>query len=246
MITVNQLNTTPWTPEFYPAEEILHRLIANEIELSNSIEMAIWNSDPVMPQVCLECRSPVCCLSGLAHVVRTDDQIIWTKPYRLVDERYFTEAIDYYHLIGEELIIPLEMWDEVASEHAELPFSAEISRISTIDLYHLWVANLPSFLIAEFRQRTRAGLPTTLARLEENCVANDPIELDSALQSVREMLSSPPETADPMQGSIRRLEELDLPINTFYFDLEGYPEWRSFALDEHRSFIFDNKWVLFP
>lgn len=223
-----------------------HQLIADQVELSNWMEIADWVSDPIVPIVCTECLQPGCGFQGLAHVIETDDQVVWMKPFGLSSDRYYCQEIENHQMIRETMIIPREIWDAVAIEHPELPHFDRIFQVTNIDIYYLWIQNLPSFLQQGFRSWIPAGIPTVLASLEENCVASDPLELDSAMQSVREMLSSPPETADPMQGSLRRLEELDLPINTFYFDLEGYPEWRSFALDEHRSFIFDNEWVLFP
>jgi hypothetical protein len=223
-----------------------HQLIADEVELSNWIEIADWVSDPIVPFVCTECFQPGCAFHGLAHVIETDDQVVWMKPYGLSSDRYFCEEIDNDQMIRETMIFPRKIWDAVAIDHPELPHFDRIFQVTNIDLYYLWIQNLPSFLQQGFRSWTREGLPTAFARLEENCVAGDPVELDSALKIVREMLLSCPEIPELMRGSLRRMDDLDLPVQTFYFDLEGYPEWKAFVLDENRALILGNEWVLFP
>ncbi|GAB5442870.1 MAG: hypothetical protein Fues2KO_32190 [Fuerstiella sp.] len=198
--------------------------------LSNSVENADWQSDPVCPWACWDCQQAWCAQVCLSHVVRTDSQLIFMPPYR-ASELFDPASDDSSHKwLPEALIIPIRRWDEISSQVLALPGSDSFPKITDHDLHHLWLQHRPPFAVE--------GADVSLAEhFRQNCVASHPVELDHALQWLDDTESSLQNEPVIQTGSLVSVEPAPESFNTFYFDSATNPELIAFRVCDMQPLI---------
>lgn len=69
MLPPNNLSTEQWKLKRpICISTVRTRLLYGDVELSNAIEYASWDSDPVVPVVCTKCWQAYCGRHGISHV----------------------------------------------------------------------------------------------------------------------------------------------------------------------------------
>lgn len=239
MIIAEQLTLEIWSPVSSNSDSpapTWTRLKCNEIELSNSIEFADWQEDPVIPLVCSECRTAGCGACRLAHLVRTDDQLLWLQAYYAEIIGVPSEELDD-RSITDSVLMGGSQWDELCAQFDQLPRFDSIRRITNRDLWTLWRQQQPNCV--------KRGLHETNARhLREKCLASHPLDLEDAMPIVLPMLDNPDRSTEPIEGRFELIDRDRDGIQAFYFDDDDFSEWLAFTSEPPHQPIIANRWIL--
>lgn len=239
MIIAGQLKLESWNnkPDKDWTWSDWTRLKCGELELSNCIEFTDWERDPLEPIVCTICGTSGCGPSHLIHLVRTENQLLWMRPYE--SDRYWVEAELESHSIADTLMIHRADWDEIAQQSHHLPKFESIRRISSRDLLELWRQQLPPCI----KPRNGDSYPRHFLM---NCIASHPRELDDAMQLAFPLLEGNFGSDSPLAGEFLEVHSADERVQTFYFDAEPFTEWRAFLCEPPHQLVIANRWLLQP
>lgn len=239
MIIARQLTLEEWHPisSLWPDRPAptWTRLKCDGIELSNSIECADWKSDPINLIVCETCLD----LDGwcqLAHLVRTDDQLLWMQPYYSRIPGLALDDLDR-RSVENSILMDRALWDEVSWQFDDMPGFDTVRRITRRDLHHLWKQQLPAYV--------PRGLSSS-QRLEfyRMCLASHPLEGPSAIDLALEMLDAPEPPEEPLSGVFVPVDPNSSDFQSYYFDGDQVSEWRAFTSCCPRKLVVANQWVL--
>lgn len=211
------------------------RLKCDQIELSNCVEFTDWDRDPLEPIVCEVCGTSGCGPAGIAHLVRTDNQLLWMQPY---DSFYYeTEADLKNHSIADTVMINRAEWDWIASQSSHLPQFESIRRINSLDLLQLWRQQLPNCV------KPMHG-DSYARHFRMNCIAGHPLDLDAALPILLPLHECRHEFEEPLLGEFIEIEPADESVQSFFFDDDTFAEWRAFSIKPPHDLVIASRWVL--
>lgn len=213
------------------------RLIANGVELSNSIEYTDWNTDPVLPIVCETCWQAGCIRAGIARIVRLPGQLLWTRPRCEDIDEFWRDGADS-SFIREAVLVPQAARDELSARFPQIRAAEQYPRATRTDVARLWLGEMPEAIrVAELGQIEDLTWTTLLA--------SDPLELEPAKDVIRELcawLTAAPN--EPVTNRISRVAENPGRVNTLYFDGPRLTEWAAFTVDGPLGFTFGPDFVL--
>ncbi len=242
MIAEPVLRIEPFQPKYdfshlTPAESF--RLLADNVELSNCIKLAEWDTDPINPILCDECWHSGCGANGMAHVFRTETQLIWMPPYSTSRSWPELDDIQKYYGIRETYLFYAQDWEKLSLSNALLPKLDVFPIVTNHDLYHLWMQERPDFAV-------QSRYETFYRHLQRHVVASHPLELEDAINviaSKERELSNPPV---PQVGSFLTINEVDDEFNMLYFDGDGLQEFVTFTSATPHRLVIGGKYVLLP
>ena len=230
----------PPNPPDYPVaplEEDWTKLIVGDVVLSNSTEYADWSSAPVWPIVCERCYAPHCGSSGLAHIVRLPDQVLWVRPTLDELDRDWRDVLGEQNLIQEPVVLPRHTWEDLTTRLPQLPRFDTLRRATRTHLARLWFDGAPA-------EREPVRDPELFRYfVEKHSIASDPMDQEEAVAialSMIDWLTAGP--SFPVNGRIVRRREFPGRINTIYFRVAPFGEWQAFAVWT-RTFVLDEEWV---
>lgn len=226
----------PWQGDDIPRPKWT-KLLAGDVLLSNSIEYANWKSNPVFPIVCEGCWSAECGAHGLARIVSLPYCVIWIKPRPVDFDEFWQDGLSQSNYINESVRIPLDVWDQLASQFRNVPRIYYYPRATRADIARLWVDEMPE----EIRR-------SDIDQLEEHAVrkalASYPLELDECIEDLRARIRWLGESPDEVvEGRMIRLTDNE-PVNSIFIDQPSFPEWRAFVAGRENSFVFGDEWAL--
>lgn len=208
------------------------KLLGDGIELSNCIERADWQAEPVFPFVCDECFSTACAAIGLAKIRRTSTQIVWLPPTSISRSWPPKEELERRG-IQDTYLINRSDWDSHSLQCAELPPADSFPPTNYADLYRLWLQQRPVCAIERYEN-------SFVRHLRANCIASHPLDFAEAV-AVLEEFERGWSASDLVFGG--RLEPIAADpdpdaIQTFYFDGRDTPEFMAFTANRpHRLVI---------
>lgn len=220
------VNGTEWTGLRY-----------GDLLLSNSVENADWSSDPVCPWACWDCEQAWCAQVCLSRVVRTQDQLLFMRPYRKSASCDPGDNDVHHKLLPDSLLIPVGDWNRVARSIDALPGFESFPQITNHDVFHLWLQHRPGFAI----ESLHGG--TFLDHFQANCLASHPLEVAPALQVLAEHQSALENEPIPLSGTLVEVTPDPQAFNTFYFDFETTPELIAFGVCE-QNLLIDQRFIL--
>ena len=201
-----------------------------DLLLSNSVENADWQSDPVCPWACWDCQQAWCAQVCLSHVVRTDSQLIFMPPYRANESCDPTDDDSLHKLLPEALIVPKRRWDEIGRQTPALPNSNSFPQITNHDLFNLWLQHRPPFAV-------EGPYATLIEHFRANCVASHPLELDHAVEWLHDCQSSLQNEPVFLRGRLTSVAPEPKNFNTFYFDSDTISELIAFRVSDMQPLI---------
>ena len=201
-----------------------------DLLLSNSVENADRQSDPVCPWACWDCQQAWCAQVCLSRVVRTDSQLIFMPPYRANEFCDPTDDDSSHKLLPEALIVPIGRWDAIGRQTPALPNSDSFPQITNHDLFHLWLQHRPPFAV-------EGPYATLTEHFLANCVASHPLELDHAVKWLHDCRSSLQNEPVFLRGSLASVAPEPENFNTFYFDSDTIPELIAFRISDMQPLI---------
>ncbi|MAG92883.1 MAG: hypothetical protein CMJ48_03950 [Planctomycetaceae bacterium] len=216
------------------------KLFANGQLLSNSIEYANWNADPTKLWVCEQCWSSGCSGSGLTRIVRLSSQVLWLRP-RL--EHIDTDWLDESSFIPTPLLMPRRGWDQLSNEFSEVPAFEELQRPTKIDLFTLWIEEMPDD-VRTLLPHDGLGIDNLSRTLRRNTLATDPLSFSDSVSVIERIVEAANEDpASQFEGDLLPIDKTTEPITSLFFDGPLVPEWRAFTTPGH-DLVIGNQWVL--
>lgn len=212
MFVCDQLRTEVWHPDFSSSEQVSPtwtRVTCRGIEITNSLEWAEWQENPVQVMLCDACGHHGCASGGYVHVSRWQRHVLWTAPQTSSDADYAEAAYEIPHVIRNlgALALPVEVWNEWAATIKEVPHADRVVPANYAAIADAWVlgpARSPDTLMAHLRERLVGG--TTL-------------EKDVAVSLVEQTLTWFRGNAQrAFDQPFVRLEEVAARLETLYFD----------------------------
>tara|TARA_R110002020_G_scaffold273893_5_gene489083 strand:+ start:986 stop:1714 length:729 start_codon:yes stop_codon:yes gene_type:complete len=211
-----------------------------ELFLSNSIEFADWESDPVSPWACWGCEAAWCARMCLSRVVRTESQLLFMKPYYETSLCKPDSDDDSRRLLKDSLLIPFEDWQRVRIIAQELPEVKTFPVITNHDIINLWLQQRQEYAV-------ETEYCTFTQNLRKNCIASHPFSLDqivSILEEQLDLLNTPPVEVEGKFESPPQLFNSE-DYHSLYFDFEGLPEFVTHRVSD-RALIIGNEYLFNP
>ncbi len=215
------------------------KLLAGDFLISNSIELAGWDSSPVQPIVCETCWEPGCgsYTHGLAFIERVGDYLLWVPP--TAADVSWTEPDRYrrseFH--QKSLLMPVKVWNDLRDRFPNLPVADFFPPPRMADLLNLWFDEMPEDVRVD-------SLETLTQRLQHEVIASDPLELDEARWYVAGLLAwMQTEPNAPVVGRFVRLQDSEGRLNSFFFEGPPFLEWQAFVVGQRRELVFGNQWI---
>lgn len=224
-------------PYLDPAESF--RLLADDVELSNCIKFAEWDTDPINPILCSECLIPECGANGMAHVFRTETELIWMPPYQSWRSWPEWDEIELFRSIRETYLFRATEWKRLCQSNSLLPPFESFPVVTNHDLYHLWLQQRPDFAIPSRYESFHH-------HLQRHVVASHPLEIQPAfdvISSKKDEMNSP---AIPQAGSFVPISEITEEFNSLYFDGDGLQEFITFTVAAPHRLVIGGQYVLLP
>jgi hypothetical protein len=135
VLLVQDALTESWTPDFGSSGEsspTWTRLVADGLELANSLEAPDWYENPVQVAVCEACGFPQCANGGYVHISRTPRYVVWTAPQVEIEDEI--EAVQYAPATCVArsgcVLIPRETWDSLAGPRPAMPDSSRLEPLT--------------------------------------------------------------------------------------------------------------------
>lgn len=230
------------TEGFQPANQDRRytRLFGDELLLSNCVEGANWQSDPVIPIVCDEVWHWGCCAAQLTHVFRTESQLVWMRPYFSLLDGLATEAVELWSRdIDQTLMFDMNCWDGFSTEFFNVPEVEHYPMITNHDLIRLWMHERPLFALPpEFE--------TFDHHLRRHVLVSHPLEVDAAVEVIESLQVELAKPAMPQTGSFVPITEVTDEFNTLYFDGDGLQEFITFTAAVPHRLVIGGQYVLMP
>lgn len=219
------------------------KLFVNGQMISNSIEHADWQNDPMELTVCELCWNAGCTMHGFARIVRLDSQVLWLRSRKELLPEYVQEVFDNSRLIDAPLLMSKQMWDDLADQFAMVPAFEELNPPTQLDMLWLWVETIPTAIhhCMTLSPIDLTELPTLLQR---NCLASDPLDLPESISAIQTLIDTATKMDEPMTSlSIDLLSSRSDETIKFYLDAKQFPEWKALTLSQS-EFILGNSWVV--
>src|SRR5262245_62748990 len=141
--------------------------------LSNVVEYAGWDTDPVEPIICETCWGPGCSRSGMARIVRLDSQILWIPPRLDEIDEYWRNELSERCLIRDSVLMPEATWTALGRRFANLPAADAYPRATRRDLARMWLWEMPEAVRVDELEELEDQLWGTV-------LACDPLDLEPA------------------------------------------------------------------
>ena len=213
------------------------KLLAGDLMLSNSVEFADWQADPVQPIACELCWHPGCAMAGLARIVNVKDLLVWVRPNWEDFSQSCYGWIGEQNLIRDSVVIPTKVWSDLRCQCPALPSATSFPTPRREDLINLWMSGMPK----DVRVRSTGKLDE---QFWQTIIAADPLELSETRRVVRELLDwvrANPKS--PVEGEVIEATSFGGSLNSVFFEGPPFTEWIVFATAKKVSFVFDNRWV---
>lgn len=200
--------------------------------LCNSVEHASWVTDPVAPWACWHCgQAWGCCAGGLAHVVRTDRELVWMPPYYSTDNYDPRDSESFGTPIDFAVIISRDSWDTLAQSVKGMPNSSLFPAITNHDLVQLWLQERPDCAVPRHAE-------SFVNHLCKQAVASHPLEIADAIAAIERVLDELAHPARELSGvQFRSLPADADEYNTMYFFSDQYTEFISTLVQSGRPVI---------
>lgn len=214
------------------------KLFAGDLMLSNSIEFANWQANPVQPVVCEQCWHPGCAQTGLARIVNVKDMLFWIRPNWEELSQSCYGWIGEQNLIRESVLIPGRAWDDLRRRCPKLPTAESFPSPSRDDLIDLWMNGMPK----DVRVRTVEKMNE---QFWQTVIATDPLEPSETRRVVSNLFDwvrSHPKA--PVKCEVLETNAFGGSLNSVFFEGPPFIEWIAFATGAKVSFVFDNRWVI--
>lgn len=237
MRTISKLETAQRSVALLPEigrSVVWTRLTGDGIVLSNGVEAADWESDPIFPVVC-ECGSPYCAAYGLARIRRTSTQLVWMPPTHLSQAWPPEEELEWRG-ISDALLIDGEEWDRIAELVTDLPPSQSFSKMSEGDLYRLWLQQRPAWAVERYED-------SFVHHLRRHCIASHPLELEDAIAVFEELGERMSGCEREVDGRLERIDPDPDRYQTFYFDGRGVREFVAFSVEQPQHLVIAGLYV---
>ena len=216
------------------------RLLWEESELCNSLEMADWENNPVQVQVCEHCGWAGCRSGGYVYVSRLDRQVIWTRPEIDWSDVFEATHFDAAFLIKRQgsVVFPNVTWLSLRDSMAEIPEPEAYPRATRMVIATAWKE--------EFHQvRPDQGFADLVSFLERDLIASDRLSADEAIARVRDLVAWIDEDPqEPVGGRVVPAGEAGAEVEKFYSDGPARLDRPTIArLNGTYTFAFRGEWV---